>query len=137
MAIQVTVTIPQALKDMPAEMRRRGRLVVEEVTRRTAEQARENVGHEGRLSRSIEGRVTGDATGEVVATAPHAKAQEEGAYIVPRKGRMLRFRDSRTGETVFTRGPVRLKPKRYMKRAAKQSKSFVNDAVRKHFGGLG
>lgn len=136
MAIRVGVEIPDRLKGLDREIRKRSRKMVEEVTERTAQQARENVGHAGPLAASITGEATGDFDGKVEATAPHAKAQEDGAYIVPRKGKMLKFRDSRTGEVVFTRGPVRIKPKRYMKKARAKARGIINDAFRKHFGDL-
>jgi hypothetical protein len=136
MAIEIHVEIPQKVMDLDSELRRRSRLLLKEVTDRTAERARENVGHDGPLAHSIKGNVTGDMDGEVVATARHAKAQEEGAYIVPRRGKKLKFRDTRTGEVVFTRGPVRIKPKRYMKKARSNARSIINAAFRKVYGDL-
>ena len=48
----------------------------------------------------------------VGSSAPYAKAQEKGAYIVPKRRRALKFADG------TFRMQARLRPKRYLRKAA-------------------
>jgi hypothetical protein len=71
--------------------------------------------------------VRGD-TVEVFSTHPGAKAMSAGAFIKPRKGKALKFRGE-SGETVFTRKPVRVKGTNYIPRALSRRRKIVTGAV--------
>ena len=55
---------------------------------------------------------TGPLSGRVGSSKPYAKAQERGAYIVPRQAQALRFASGQ-----FSRR-ARLRPKRYLAQTA-------------------
>lgn len=62
---------------------------------------------------------TGRLTWRVGSSAPYARAQERGAYIVPKRRRALRFNDG------TFRMVARLKPKRYLAKAAANFSAVV------------
>lgn len=55
---------------------------------------------------------------------PYAKAQERGAFIVPRRGRALHFSDGRW------RPRARIKPKRYLARTGRRWGEFLLGRLR-------
>lgn len=65
---------------------------------------------------------------DVFSTHPGAQAMSTGAFIRPRKGRVLRFRGD-NGEWVYTRKPVRTKGTGYIARALRKRRQIVNRAV--------
>lgn len=60
----------------------------------------------------------------VGSSKPYARAQERGAYIVPRRGRALKFVDG-----TFRRS-ARIRPKRYLARAAASFRSAMRRRMR-------
>jgi hypothetical protein len=72
------------------------------------------------------------ATAEVSSSHPGAKAMSEGAFIQPKKGRVLRF--TKGGETVYTRKPVRIKGNKYIKRALGKRRKMILRAVDRELG---
>jgi hypothetical protein len=72
------------------------------------------------------------ATAEISSSHPGAKAMSEGAFIQPKKGKVLRF--TKGGETVYTRKGVRIKGTKYIKRALGKRRKMVLRAVDRHLG---
>lgn len=69
----------------------------------------------GRMARSWTSDVDmGSRAIRLVNAHPGAKAQDRGAYIAPKRRKVLRFRGS--GGLVFTRGPVRLKAQQFSRK---------------------
>jgi hypothetical protein len=68
--------------------------------------------------------LTGPLKGRIGSTRPYAKAQELGAFIVPVRRRMLKFRDG-----TFHR-QARLKAKHYLRTAARKWPSLLESRLR-------
>lgn len=87
-------------------------------------------GPQGRIGRSIDGRVISPTTGAIGSSHPGAKALDRGAYIVAKRGRALRFNIG--GETVYRRF-VRLPARRFFARGLRYRNRVVAEEFERVF----
>jgi hypothetical protein len=109
-----------------------------DVVRRVAEGVRSEVERElgagpmGKSFRLVD--VVGGAI-ELRSKHPGARAQDVGAVIRPRHAKVLRFESG--GRVTYTRGPVVIRPKRYVSHATRHADRYAGIASRDLIAALG
>jgi hypothetical protein len=90
-------------------------------------------GRGGRVGRTWRGRTISSTRGVVESSHPGAKALDRGAYITPKKGKVLRFTVG--GQERFARF-VRLPATNYTKRGLRKRGTIIRKAYEKKFNEL-
>jgi hypothetical protein len=116
----VKVFVPGGLTNLDAQIEEAcgaggRRAFVKQAAEQVRAQAVRNLGASAHIGPSLRTRVTGLSSAEIYSRHPGAKAQDVGAYIVPKAGRVLRF--VVRGAVIYTSKPVRIKGKRYLQDA--------------------
>lgn len=97
---------------------------------KNVERARRNLGGSspGRLTSTVHDENLGRLKGRVGSSAPGARAQELGAYIVPRTRTALKY--EWRGKTHFNRKAVRIRAKHWLRRAGEKWGEDMSAALR-------
>jgi hypothetical protein len=112
----VTVTIPRGLLAAEDLIKGARRPFTQAAAEEIRDDARRRLGPSKSIGPSLQVRVVNVETVELYSKHPGARAQDAGAYIVPKKRSVLRF-VAKDGTVVYTKKPIRLLGKRYLTNA--------------------
>lgn len=109
----------------------RNQRIFRESVERNRKRAVDNLksgGGGGTLRSTVEARFTDELEAQIGSDHPGARAQEFGAYIVPVHAKALRY--VHDGRVKFNRKAVRLRAKRWLRRAREAWREDLSIAIR-------
>lgn len=109
----VEIIIPKGLLEAEALVKGARRPFIKACAEEIRDVARANLGPSKHIGPSLRVTVLTAETAELWSKHPGAKAQDTGAFVAPKKARVLRF-TGKDGTVVYTKGPIRIKGKRYI-----------------------
>jgi hypothetical protein len=108
------------------------KLFLERSSERLGDSIRENApgGKNGSIAKLVDDRVLTSTLAQIVVRSP-GHVFEVGAYIRPKRGKALKFRDGR-----FSRGAVRIRPTKFATRGLRPRRRIINEAYSEGFRDL-
>lgn len=131
--MSVTVEDLRSLAEIPGFMDRGQKVFLDRASKRLADEVGKRApgGRAGSIGRTARGKALSSTTAEIVVDHPGAKAQARGAYIKPKRGRALKFRDGG-----YSRRPVRIPATNFDKRGLRGRRKIIKGEFAKaHDGG--